>query len=134
MDSAFYLARSRDCLLAIELFIFYRAIFRLDGRPSLSWLVSSAQKPTQSPKAISSEGHDDHCVDGCKRNRHAWRIREFPFEMGCGSKTRDLLERRTVKLSRLSMLWLPDQSLFEGTPAEVRQLLADNVKDPTPES
>jgi hypothetical protein len=54
--------------------------------------------------------------------------------MGCGSKTRDLLERRTVKLSRLSMLWLPDQSLFEGTPAEVRQLLPDNVKDPTPES
>lgn len=39
-----------------------------------------------------------------------------------------------VKLSRLSMLWLPDHCLCEGTPAEVRQLLADNVNDPTPES
>jgi hypothetical protein len=37
-----------------------------------------------------------------------------------------------IKLSRLSMLWLPDQSLIEGTPAEVRQLLADSVKDATP--
>jgi hypothetical protein len=35
-----------------------------------------------------------------------------------------------VKFSRFSMLWLPDQSLVEGTPAEVRQLLADNVKEP----
>jgi hypothetical protein len=39
-----------------------------------------------------------------------------------------------IKLSRLSMLWLPDQYLLEGTPADVRQLLADNVKDPVPES
>lgn len=39
-----------------------------------------------------------------------------------------------IKLSRLSMLWLPDQYLLEGTPADVRQLLADNVKDPIPES
>ena len=38
-----------------------------------------------------------------------------------------------VKLSRLWMLWLPDQCLVEGTPAEVRQLLANNVKNPTPE-
>ena len=35
-----------------------------------------------------------------------------------------------LKFSRLSMLWLPDQYLLEGTPAEVRQLLADNVKVP----
>jgi hypothetical protein len=34
-----------------------------------------------------------------------------------------------IKLSRLSMLWLPDQCLIEGTPAEVRQLLAENVKE-----
>jgi membrane protein implicated in regulation of membrane protease activity len=39
-----------------------------------------------------------------------------------------------VKISRLLMLWLPDQCLVEGTPAEVRQLLANNVKNPTPES
>jgi hypothetical protein len=37
-----------------------------------------------------------------------------------------------VKLSRLSMLWLPDHCLCEGTPAQVRQLLADNVKDSNP--
>jgi hypothetical protein len=34
-----------------------------------------------------------------------------------------------IKFSRFSMLWLPDQSLTEGTPAEVRQLLAENVKE-----
>jgi hypothetical protein len=33
-----------------------------------------------------------------------------------------------IKLSRVSMIWLPDQALVEGTPAEVRQLLAANVK------
>jgi hypothetical protein len=58
------------------------------------WPVSSTQKLNQSPKAISNEGHDDHCFNGCKRYRHEWGIRQFPFEMGCGSKTRDLLERR----------------------------------------
>jgi hypothetical protein len=39
-----------------------------------------------------------------------------------------------IKFSRFSMLWLPDQSLTEGTPAEVRQLLADNVKESAPKS
>jgi hypothetical protein len=34
-----------------------------------------------------------------------------------------------VKFSRFSLLWLPDQSLIEGTTAEVRQLLVDNVKE-----
>jgi hypothetical protein len=34
-----------------------------------------------------------------------------------------------IKFTRFSMLWLPDQSLIEGTPAQVRQLLAENVKD-----
>ena len=34
-----------------------------------------------------------------------------------------------IKFSRFSMLWLPDQSLTQGTPAEVRQLLTDNVKE-----
>jgi hypothetical protein len=37
-----------------------------------------------------------------------------------------------VKFSPFSMLWLPDQALTEGTPAEVRQLLADNVKETAP--
>jgi hypothetical protein len=32
-----------------------------------------------------------------------------------------------IKFSRLSMVWLPDQSLSEGSPADVRQLLAENV-------
>jgi hypothetical protein len=34
-----------------------------------------------------------------------------------------------IKFTRFSMLWLPDQSLIEGTPAQVRQLLAENVKE-----
>jgi hypothetical protein len=33
-----------------------------------------------------------------------------------------------IKLSRVNMIWLPDQALVEGSPAEVRQLLAANVK------
>jgi hypothetical protein len=32
-----------------------------------------------------------------------------------------------IKLSRISMVWLPDQNLSEGSPADVRQLLAENV-------
>jgi hypothetical protein len=34
-----------------------------------------------------------------------------------------------LKLSRVSVLWLPDQSLIEGTPVDVRKLLAENVKE-----
>jgi hypothetical protein len=33
-----------------------------------------------------------------------------------------------IKFSRLSGLWLPDQALVEGSPADVRQLLAENVE------
>jgi hypothetical protein len=33
-----------------------------------------------------------------------------------------------IKLSRVNMIWLPDNALVEGLPADVRQLLAANVK------
>jgi hypothetical protein len=33
-----------------------------------------------------------------------------------------------IKFSRLSGVWLPDQALIEGSPADVRQLLAENVE------
>ena len=33
-----------------------------------------------------------------------------------------------IKFSRTNVVWLPDQSLVEGSPADVRQLLATNVK------
>ena len=33
-----------------------------------------------------------------------------------------------IKLSRVNMMWLPDKALVEGSPADVRQLLAANVK------
>jgi hypothetical protein len=34
-----------------------------------------------------------------------------------------------IKFSRFAMVWLPDQALIEGSPADVRSLLAENVKD-----
>lgn len=34
-----------------------------------------------------------------------------------------------IKFSRLAGLWLPDQALIEGSSADVRKLLAENVKD-----
>jgi hypothetical protein len=34
-----------------------------------------------------------------------------------------------IKFSRLAMVWLPDQALIEGSAADVRKLLAENVKD-----
>lgn len=34
-----------------------------------------------------------------------------------------------IKFSRLAALWLPDYALTEGSPADVRKLLAENVKD-----
>ncbi|MFL6600871.1 MAG: YcxB family protein [Steroidobacteraceae bacterium] len=33
-----------------------------------------------------------------------------------------------IKLSRVNMIWLPDSALVEGSAADVRQLLAANVK------
>ena len=35
----------------------------------------------------------------------------------------------TVKLSRLAAIWLPDQALTEGSAADVRKLVAENIKD-----
>ena len=32
-----------------------------------------------------------------------------------------------IRFSRLAALWLPDQALIEGSPADVRQLLAENI-------
>ena len=32
-----------------------------------------------------------------------------------------------MRLSRLSAMWLPDETLIEGSPADVRQLLARNI-------
>jgi hypothetical protein len=34
-----------------------------------------------------------------------------------------------IKFSRFAMVWLPDQALVEGSAADVRALLAENVKD-----
>lgn len=34
-----------------------------------------------------------------------------------------------IKFSRLAMVWLPDQALIEGSPADVRKLLSENVTD-----
>ncbi len=33
-----------------------------------------------------------------------------------------------IKLSRVNMIWLPDTALVEGSPADVRELLAANVE------
>jgi hypothetical protein len=37
-----------------------------------------------------------------------------------------------IKFSRFAMVWLPDKALIEGSAADVRQLLADNVIDGKP--
>jgi hypothetical protein len=37
-----------------------------------------------------------------------------------------------LKLSRLSGIWLPDNVLSEGTPEDVRALLAENISDAAP--
>jgi hypothetical protein len=34
-----------------------------------------------------------------------------------------------IKLSPVAMVWLPDQALIEGSPDDVRKLLAENVRD-----
>jgi hypothetical protein len=34
-----------------------------------------------------------------------------------------------VKFSRFALIWLPDRALVEGSPGDVRILLAENVKE-----
>jgi hypothetical protein len=34
-----------------------------------------------------------------------------------------------IKFSRFAMVGRPDQALIDGSPADVRQLLSENVKD-----
>jgi hypothetical protein len=37
-----------------------------------------------------------------------------------------------VRFTRLGWIWLPDQALIEGSPDDVRRLLAENVRDSGP--
>jgi hypothetical protein len=34
-----------------------------------------------------------------------------------------------IQVSRIAWIWLPDQALVEGSPEDVRKLLAENVGD-----
>jgi membrane protein implicated in regulation of membrane protease activity len=35
----------------------------------------------------------------------------------------------SIQVSRISWIWLPDQALVEGSPEDVRKLLAENVRE-----
>ena len=89
------------------------------GRVSLA----RARKRTRFKGSTSTFCMSDAGVDVLGANGHShlkWPVMLKPAIYSNGV---------LVKLSRISMVWLPDQSLIEGSPADVRQLLADNVKD-----
>jgi hypothetical protein len=69
--------------------------------------------------AISELGID---IDGAHGNSH--------LNWSAMLKPAIYPEGVLVRFSRLSTIWLPDQALIEGSAADVRKLLSDNVSDP----
>ena len=71
---------------------------------------------------------DENGVDVVSKNSHShstWPAWSVPVVYPNGV---------LMKMSRLSGIWLPDNALIEGLPADVRTLLAENVNDPAPQS
>lgn len=88
------------------------------GRRTLAKARNNVRtKGSTSVVSMSEEGVD---IEGAHGNSHLrWSaiLRSTIYPQGV-----------FIKLSNLTGLWLPDEALTEGSPADVRKLLAANVK------
>jgi hypothetical protein len=87
------------------------------GRRSLAKAREGVRaKGSTTMVSINEQGVD---IDGALGNSHL----KWPAILQPAIYPQGVL----IRLSRLSALWLPDQSLIEGSSADVRQLLAEHI-------
>jgi hypothetical protein len=128
---------SRLVLLAAGLFIYFASddwifpVFFIGGMIALSFIgqymfrrnlakarKKSPAKGTTTTVSMEANGIEMQGAHGHSQLKWSAALKPVIYPNGV-----------LIKFSRFSMIWLPDQSLIEGTPAEVRQLLAENVKE-----
>jgi hypothetical protein len=89
------------------------------GRRSLAKARRNVR--TMGSTSVVSINEDGVDIDGALGNSHlkwAAMLQSVVYPQGV-----------LIRLSRISALWLPDHALTEGSPAEVRLLLAEHVGD-----
>jgi hypothetical protein len=87
------------------------------------WNLAKARKKVRTKGTSSTVTMNDQGLDmeGANGNSHLkWSAMLQPAIYADGV---------LIKFSRFAMVWLPDEALIEGSPADVRKLLAENVKD-----
>ena len=84
--------------------------------------LAKARKKTRFKGSTTMVSMDENGVDlvGETGNSHSqWLVMLPPAILPNGVM---------VRLTRLGWIWLPDQALIEGSPEDVRNLLAENVR------
>jgi hypothetical protein len=85
--------------------------------------LAKARKKTRFKGSTTTVSMDENGVDivGAAGNSHSkWMLMLPPAIRANGV---------LVRFSKLGWIWLPDQALIEGSPEDVRKLLAENLKD-----
>jgi hypothetical protein len=89
------------------------------------WNLAKARKKVRTKGTTSMVTMNDQGIDmeGANGNSHLkWSAMLQPAIYPDGV---------LIKFSRFAVVWLPDQALIDGSPADVRRLLSENVKDPS---
>jgi len=87
------------------------------------WSLAKARKRVRARGSTITLSMDDQGIDieGANGNSQLkWSAMLQPAIYADGA---------LIKFSRFAMVWLPDRALIAGSPADVRNLLAENVKD-----
>jgi len=109
--------RSTVALLAVAL------LFSFAAEWFGQWSLAKARKRVRARGSTITVSMDDQGIDieGANGNSQLkWSAMLQPAIYPDGA---------LIKFSRFAMVWLPDLALTTGSPADVRNLLADNVKD-----
>jgi len=98
-------------------------VFSFTGEWFGKWNLAKARKKvrTRGTTSTVTMNHQGIDMEGANGNSHLkWSAMLQPAIYPDGV---------LIKFSRFAMVWLPDQALVDGSPADVRHLLTENVKD-----
>jgi len=114
-----YLYNLESTAALFGVFLFFSFAGEWFGRRNLAKARKKVRtKGTAVIVSMSDQGVD---IEGANGNSHLkWSAMLQPVIYPDGA---------LIKFSRLSMLWLPDLALIDGSPTDVRNLLAENVTD-----
>jgi hypothetical protein len=115
----FYVLNLKSTAVLLGVFVSFSFAGEWFGQRNLAKARQKVRtRGTTTTVSMSDQGVD---IDGANGNSHLkWSALLQPVIYTDGV---------LIRLSRLAMLWLPDQALTDGSPGDVRNLLAENVKE-----